>query len=163
MTFMLNIFLALVHNIRIYFKWRLSFFETLTYFVRFNLWLFLFVFYLLVYDVSAQNLWFQLMFIVLHIEKGTPFETTDQGKFRYRTVWEQLDYGVQFSASRKFLTIAPIVLYVVLHPFYASSLRQYISELLRVIQCNFCLFLPKKFELKFRFAVKAVDVHVFMS
>jgi len=52
----------------------------------------------------------QLMFIVLHIEKGTPFETADQGKFRYRTVWEQLDYGVQFSASRKFLTIAPIVL-----------------------------------------------------
>jgi len=54
----------------------------------------------------------QLMFIVLHIEKGTPFETADQGKFRYRTVWEQLDYGVQFSASRKFLTIAPIVLWV---------------------------------------------------
>jgi len=52
------------------------------------------------------------MFIVLHIEKGTPFETADQGKFRYRTVWEQLDYGVQFSASRKFLTTAPIILYV---------------------------------------------------
>jgi len=51
------------------------------------------------------------MFIILHIEKGTPFETADQGKFRYRTVWEQLDYGVQFSASRKFLTIAPIVLW----------------------------------------------------
>jgi len=54
------------------------------------------------------------MFIVLHIEKGTPFETADQGKFRYRTVWEQLDYGVQFSASRKFLTIAPIVLWALL-------------------------------------------------
>ena len=50
------------------------------------------------------------MYVLLHMEKGTPFETTDQGKFRYYTVWEQLDYGVQFSASRKFLTVVPIVL-----------------------------------------------------
>jgi len=50
------------------------------------------------------------MYILLHMEKGTPFETADQGKFRYWTLWEQLDFGVQFSASRKFLTIVPIVL-----------------------------------------------------
>lgn len=50
------------------------------------------------------------MFVILHIEKGTPFETTDQGKSRYFTVWEQLDYGVQFTASKKFLTVVPIVL-----------------------------------------------------
>lgn len=55
-------------------------------------------------------LFVQLMFMILHIEKGTPFETADQGKFRYRTVWEQLDYGVQFSPSRKFLTVVPVVL-----------------------------------------------------
>jgi hypothetical protein len=61
-----------------------------------------------------------LMFIILHIEKGTPFETADQGKFRYRTVWEQLDYGVQFSSSRKFLTVAPIVLF-----FLASFYTKY--------------------------------------
>jgi len=61
-----------------------------------------------------------LMFLILHIEKGTPFETADQGKFRYRTVWEQLDYGVQFSASRKFLTIVPIVLF-----FLASFYTKY--------------------------------------
>ena len=52
------------------------------------------------------------MFFVLHMEKGTPFETNDQGKSRYQTVWEQLDYGVQFSASKKFLTVVPIVLWV---------------------------------------------------
>jgi len=61
-------------------------------------------------DKSLINLFLQIMFIILHVEKGTPFETPDQGKFRYLTVWEQLDYGVQFSASRKFLTIVPIVL-----------------------------------------------------
>lgn len=55
-------------------------------------------------------LFVQLMFMILHIEKGTPFETADQGKFCYRTVWEQLDYGVQFSPSRKFLTVVPVVL-----------------------------------------------------
>jgi hypothetical protein len=59
-------------------------------------------------------------FVILHIEKGTPFETADQGKFRYRTVWEQLDYGVQFSASRKFLTVVPIILF-----FLASFYTMY--------------------------------------
>jgi len=61
-----------------------------------------------------------LMFVILHIEKGTPFETADQGKSRYLTVWEQLDYGVQFSASRKFLTIIPIILF-----FLASFYTKY--------------------------------------
>jgi len=50
------------------------------------------------------------MYVLLHVEKGTPFETADQGKFRYNTLWEQLDYTVQFSASRKFLITVPIVL-----------------------------------------------------
>ena len=52
----------------------------------------------------------QVMFIILHIEKGTPFETTDQAKYRYLTVWEQLDKGEHFSQSKKFLTVVPIVL-----------------------------------------------------
>lgn len=53
---------------------------------------------------------FQGMYIFLHTVKGTPFETPDQGKARLLTHWEQMDYGVQFTASRKFLTITPIVL-----------------------------------------------------
>jgi len=61
-----------------------------------------------------------LMYIILHVEKGTPFETADQGKFRYFTVWEQIDYGVQLSASRKFLTVVPIVLF-----FLASFYTKY--------------------------------------
>ena len=58
------------------------------------------------------------MFIILHIEKGTPFETTDQGKSRFLTVWEQIDAGEQFSPSKKFLTTVPIVLYVTRHIAY---------------------------------------------
>uniref|UniRef100_A0A2K6GZC9 Uncharacterized protein n=1 Tax=Propithecus coquereli TaxID=379532 RepID=A0A2K6GZC9_PROCO len=52
--------------------------------------------------------------------KGTPFETPDQGKARLLTHWEQLDYGVQFTSSRKFFTISPIILY-----FLASFYTKY--------------------------------------
>src|SRR4029434_9300241 len=52
----------------------------------------------------------QCMYLLLHTVKGTPFETPDQGKARLLTHWEQMDYGVQFTASRKFLTITPIIL-----------------------------------------------------
>jgi len=68
-----------------------------------------------------------VMFLFLHIEKGTPFETSDQGKARYWTVWEQIDYGVQFSASRKFLTIVPIILFFsdqLLHNVRSISLHR---------------------------------------
>ncbi|XP_064809010.1 ORM1-like protein 3 [Oncorhynchus masou masou] len=57
--------------------------------------------------------------LLLHLVKGTPFETPDQSKARFYTYWEQMDYGVQFTASRKFLTIAPIVLYI-LTSFYTK-------------------------------------------
>uniref|UniRef100_A0AAV2LHF5 ORM1-like protein 3 n=1 Tax=Knipowitschia caucasica TaxID=637954 RepID=A0AAV2LHF5_KNICA len=59
------------------------------------------------------------MYLLLHTVKGTPFETPDQGKARLLTHWEQMDYGVQFTASRKFLTITPIVLYI-LTSFYTK-------------------------------------------
>ncbi|XP_048971049.1 ORM1-like protein 2 isoform X1 [Canis lupus dingo] len=51
--------------------------------------------------------------------KGTPFETPDQGKARLLTHWEQMDYGLQFTSSRKFLSISPIVLYL-LASFYTK-------------------------------------------
>ncbi|XP_044160297.1 ORM1-like protein 1 isoform X3 [Bufo gargarizans] len=55
------------------------------------------------------------MYVFLHAVKGTPFETPDQGKARLLTHWEQLDYGVQFTASRKFFTISPIILRMMFH------------------------------------------------
>ncbi|KAJ8016855.1 hypothetical protein DPEC_G00011680 [Dallia pectoralis] len=60
-----------------------------------------------------------VMYLFLHSVKGTPFETPDQGKARLLTHWEQIDYGIQFTSSRKFLTISPIVLYI-LASFYTK-------------------------------------------
>ncbi|KAK6308277.1 hypothetical protein J4Q44_G00215480 [Coregonus suidteri] len=60
-----------------------------------------------------------VMYLFLHTVKGTPFETPDQGKARLLTHWEQMDYGIQFTSSRKFLTISPIVLYI-LASFYTK-------------------------------------------
>ncbi|XP_040197001.1 ORM1-like protein 2 [Rana temporaria] len=60
-----------------------------------------------------------VMYLFLHTVKGTPFETPDQGKARLLTHWEQMDYGIQFTSSRKFLTITPIVLYL-LASFYTK-------------------------------------------
>ncbi|MBN3291899.1 ORML2 protein, partial [Polypterus senegalus] len=60
-----------------------------------------------------------VMYLFLHTVKGTPFETPDQGKARLLTHWEQMDYGVQFTSSRKFLTISPIILYL-LASFYTK-------------------------------------------
>ncbi|RVE70929.1 hypothetical protein OJAV_G00069470 [Oryzias javanicus] len=59
------------------------------------------------------------MYLFLHTVKGTPFETPDQGKARLLTHWEQMDNGIQFTSSRKFLTISPIVLYI-LTSFYTK-------------------------------------------
>lgn len=63
-----------------------------------------------------------VMFIVLHFVKGTPWETIDQGDVRDLTHWEQIDNGVQFTATRKFLTVIPIILF-----FLASFYTKYDS------------------------------------
>lgn len=54
----------------------------------------------------------QIMFLILHIEKGTPFDANDQGRSRFLTAWEQIDHGEDFSSSKKFLTIVPIIVLV---------------------------------------------------
>ena len=47
---------------------------------------------------------------MLHVTKGTPWETSDQGIARTETQWEQIDFGKQFTATKKFLTTVPVVL-----------------------------------------------------
>jgi uncharacterized ion transporter superfamily protein YfcC len=56
-------------------------------------------------------MYLQFSFVVLHWAKGTPNASTaeDQGKWRQNTWWEQIDNGKQFTPTRKFLTIFPIV------------------------------------------------------
>lgn len=52
----------------------------------------------------------QFHFVFLHILKGAPWIPQDQGDCRILTHWEQIDYGQQFTATRKFLTVVPIIL-----------------------------------------------------
>ncbi|CAG7820070.1 unnamed protein product [Allacma fusca] len=59
-------------------------------------------------------------FVFLHVLKGAPWEPQDQGLARRLTHWEQIDYGVQFTSTRKFLTIFPIILF-----FLASFYTRY--------------------------------------
>ncbi|CAF0778289.1 unnamed protein product, partial [Didymodactylos carnosus] len=49
-------------------------------------------------------------FYLFHIVKGAPWETSDQGLARRFTFWEQIDDGVQWTGTRKFVQIIPIVL-----------------------------------------------------
>ncbi|CAH8625480.1 unnamed protein product [Schistosoma bovis] len=53
-----------------------------------------------------------VMYRLLHWEKGSPYETLDQGESRVLTQWEQFDDGEQFSPTKKFLLVVPIVLSV---------------------------------------------------
>ncbi|CAN6981915.1 hypothetical protein BRARA_I05599 [Brassica rapa] len=47
-----------------------------------------------------------------HWMKGTPFGE-DQGIYNALTWWEQMDNGQQLTSNRKFLTVVPIVLYLI--------------------------------------------------
>ena len=51
-----------------------------------------------------------LIYLIIQI-LGTPWMPMDEGKARYLTQWEQLDHGMQFTATKKFLTVIPIVLF----------------------------------------------------
>ncbi|KFB38616.1 AGAP010566-PA-like protein [Anopheles sinensis] len=48
----------------------------------------------------------------LHSIKGAPWMSIECGENRKYTHWEQIDYGEQFTTTKKFLTAAPIVLFV---------------------------------------------------
>ncbi|KAF8692644.1 hypothetical protein HU200_039466 [Digitaria exilis] len=55
-----------------------------------------------------------------HWKKGTPFAADDQGIYSRLTWWEQIDNGQQLTRNRKFLTVVPVVLYLI-----ASHLTDY--------------------------------------
>ena len=55
---------------------------------------------------------------------GTPWMPMDEGKARYLTQWEQLDQGMQFTATKKFLTVIPIVLFFLARYAYALASDQ---------------------------------------
>ncbi|XP_049397666.1 uncharacterized protein C119.09c-like [Solanum stenotomum] len=55
---------------------------------------------------------FLVTYHCFHWKKGTPF-AEDQGIYNRLTWWEQMDNGKQLTPNRKFLTVVPVVLYLI--------------------------------------------------
>ncbi|KAJ8506111.1 hypothetical protein OPV22_006997 [Ensete ventricosum] len=55
---------------------------------------------------------FAITYHFFHWKKGTPF-SDDQGIYNSLTWWEQIDNGKQLTRNRKFLTVVPVVLYLI--------------------------------------------------
>ncbi|KAH0455447.1 hypothetical protein IEQ34_015479 [Dendrobium chrysotoxum] len=55
---------------------------------------------------------FAITYQFFHWRKGTPF-AEDQGIYNNLTWWEQIDNGKQLTRNRKFLTVVPLVLYLI--------------------------------------------------
>jgi hypothetical protein len=55
---------------------------------------------------------FAVTYRFFHWKKGTPF-AEDQGDYGKLTWWEQVDDGRQLTRNRKFLTVVPVVLYLI--------------------------------------------------
>ncbi|CAL9079077.1 hypothetical protein MUK42_26762 [Musa troglodytarum] len=55
---------------------------------------------------------FAITYYFFHWKKGTPF-AEDQGIYNNLTWWEQMDNGKQLTRNRKFLTVVPVVLYLI--------------------------------------------------
>ncbi|KAF3976217.1 hypothetical protein CMV_000575 [Castanea mollissima] len=55
---------------------------------------------------------FLVTYHFFHWKKGTPF-ADDQGIYNRLTWWEQIDSGKQLTRNRKFLTVVPVVLYLI--------------------------------------------------
>lgn len=51
----------------------------------------------------------QITFIAFHWNRGSPM-WEDQGEFIDKTLWEQIDNGVPWTDTRKFLMVVPILL-----------------------------------------------------
>ncbi|KAH0790418.1 ORM1-like protein 3 [Histomonas meleagridis] len=51
-------------------------------------------------------------FFLFHWIKGSPF-VDDHGQYSQMTFWEQIDDQIQYTRARKFLTIMPIILFLV--------------------------------------------------
>ncbi|KAL9254527.1 hypothetical protein AKJ16_DCAP01355 [Drosera capensis] len=75
--------------------------------------LFLFFSWLVVLSVSGCTPGMGWTVVNLgHFAKGTPF-AEDQGIYNRLTWWEQIDNGKQLTRNRKFLTVVPVVLYLI--------------------------------------------------
>lgn len=60
--------------------------------------------------ITDCNFLSQVVYMMFHYFKGTPFVSRDQGASRRLTGWEQMDDGEQLTSSRKFIIAVTIVL-----------------------------------------------------
>ncbi|RZF37441.1 hypothetical protein LSTR_LSTR013450 [Laodelphax striatellus] len=74
-----------------------------------------------------------LHFIFLHILKGAPWIPQDQGDCRTLTHWEQIDYGIQFTSTRKFLTAAPIILFLLTCFYTRNATNHFIINFISLV------------------------------
>ncbi len=52
-------------------------------------------------------------YFCFHWLKGSPYTADDEdGEYNSLTFWEQIDHGVQYTPNRKFLTIFPVIIYI---------------------------------------------------
>ncbi|EGC39079.1 hypothetical protein DICPUDRAFT_148200 [Dictyostelium purpureum] len=80
-----------------------------------------------------------ITFFGFHWQKGIPFFQAgwSQGKYSRLTLWEQIDRGQQYTPTRKFFTIIPIILFMItLHsngykgiPFYINAIASFVIVL----------------------------------
>ncbi|KAI3387032.1 hypothetical protein SNEBB_006528, partial [Seison nebaliae] len=52
-----------------------------------------------------------ISYIIFHVIKGTPWGDSSQGLTRALTLWEQIDNGVQYTSTRKFMMVIPVALF----------------------------------------------------
>jgi len=81
----------------------------------------IFTFYFFVYAFSSSAVAWTITnithclitFVTFHWLKGLPFIIEQQGKYSRLTLWEQIDGGKQYTPTRKFLVIVPLILYAI--------------------------------------------------
>lgn len=62
---------------------------------------------------SLVNLgYIAITYIMFHWVQGTPFES-NAGAYDALTLWEQIDYGAQYTPAKKWLTSVPIGLFLI--------------------------------------------------
>jgi len=83
-------------------------------------------------ELAAWTLWNTLhsiiTFICIHWVKGTPFshDVISESKYDKLTLWEQIDSGVQFTPTRKFFTMVPIIVYLMTSHYTSDNLPSFV-------------------------------------
>lgn len=77
-------------------------------------------------------------YIMFHQVKGTPFEF-NSGAYDNLTMWEQIDYGDQYTPTKKFLMSVPIGLFLISTHYTNYNLNLFI---LNGVSC-LCVVIPK--------------------